>query len=94
MNINQLKTRIFFLKSIDTILVLSLITAAFYSVFYAENKEMMLIYCLVGLYLVNTLGRFTNKKVALMRIEIEMMEREKKKEEQRTLMKTRNTTVR
>ena len=82
------------MKSLDTILVLSLIATAFYSFFYAENKEMMLIYCLVGLYLVNTIGRYTSKKIALINIQIDITEREKKREEQRTLMRTRHTTVR
>jgi phenylacetate-coenzyme A ligase PaaK-like adenylate-forming protein len=94
MNVNQIKTKIFILKSVDTILIVGLIAMACYSAFYSSNKEMMLIYCLIGLFLVNTLGRYTSKKIALMRIQIDMTEREKKKEEQRTLMRTRHTTVR
>lgn len=94
MNINQLKTKIFILKSIDTILVLGLMAVAAYSFLYAENKEMMLVYCLIGLFMVHNLGKYTSKKVALMHIQIDMLEREKKKEEQRTLMRTRHTTVR
>ena len=82
------------MKSLDTILVLSLIATAFYSFFYAENREMMLFFCLVGLCLVSLFGRFTSEKIALMKIQIDMTEREKKKEEQRTLMRTRHTTVR
>jgi hypothetical protein len=94
MNVNQIKTKIFILKSIDTILVLSLIALAYYSALYSSNKEMMLIYCLIGLFLVNTLGRYTSKKIALMKIQIDMMERENKKEQQRALIKARHTTAR
>lgn len=94
MNINQIKTRIVILKSIDTILFLSVIIMACYSTFYSSNKEVMLFYCLIGLFLVNTLGRFTSSKIALMKIQIDMTERENKKEQQRSLMKTRHTTTR
>lgn len=94
MNVNQIKTRIIILKSIDTILILSLIAMACYSAFYSSNKEVMLLYCLMGLFLVNTIGRFTSRRIALMEIQISMTERENKKEQQRTLMKTRHTTVR
>lgn len=67
---------------------------ACYSAFYSSNKEVMLLYCLMGLFLVNTIGRFTSRRIALMEIQISMTERENKKEQQRTLMKTRHTTVR
>ncbi len=93
MNVNQIKTRILILKSIDTILVLCLIATAGYSFFYATNKEMMLLYCLIGLYLVNALGKYTSHKIAMMHIQIDLLEREKKKEQRRTLMKTRHTVV-
>ena len=82
------------LKSIDTTLVLSVIAMACYSAFYSSNKEVMLLYCLIGLFLVNTLGRFTSKRIALMKIQIDMTEREKKKEQQRNLMKARHTPAR
>jgi len=54
---------------------------------------MMLLYCLIGLYLVNALGKYTSHKIAMMHIQIDMLEREKKKEQRRTLMKTRHTVV-
>jgi uncharacterized membrane protein len=94
MNVHQLKTKIFILKAMDTIFVLVLVAAGIYSVFYAENKEVMIVYCLIGLYLVNALGRYTYYKVALMHIQIESLTREHKREEQRTLMRTRHTVVR
>ena len=94
MNVNQLKTRVFVFKSIDTILVLGLIGAAAYTALYSDNKETMLIACLVGLYLVNTLGRYTSQKVAKMKNEIKKLEREKKQEEQRKMMKNRHSVAR
>jgi len=94
MNENQLKTRIFILKSIDVILVIALTIAGIYSVFYAPNKEFMIILCLVGLFLVNTMGKITNNKVAIMGVQLDILIRDKKKEEQRTLMGTRHTTAR
>ncbi len=93
MNINQLKTKIFILKAIDFVLIISLIVAGIYTAFYAQNREFMIIMCLVGLFLVNTLGRFTNNKIALMHVQLDILLRDKKKEEQRTLMGTRHTTV-
>ena len=94
MNENQIKIKIFILKSIDTVLVIALVIAAIYTALYAEDKEFMIISCLVGLFLVNTLGRVTNKKVAIMRVQLDILIRDKKKEEQRTLMGTRHTTAR
>ena len=94
MDENQLKTRIFVLQAIDTILVIALTIAAFFSVLYAENKEFTLIMCLVGLFLVNTLGKITNKKVAIMGVQLEALRRETKAEKQRTLMRTRHLTKR
>ncbi len=93
MNINQLKTKIFILKAIDFVLVISLMVAGIYAVFYTQNKEFMIIMCLVGLFLVNTLGKFTNNKVALMHVQLDILLRDKKRDEQRTLMGTRHTTV-
>lgn len=89
MNENQLKTRIFVLQAIDTLFVIALTIAAFFSVLNAENKEFTLIMCLVGLFLVNTLGKMTNKKVAIMGVQLETLRRETKLEKQRTIMNTR-----
>ena len=94
MNENQIKTKIFCLKALDTVLVIALMVAAIYTALYAENKEFMIASCLVGLFLVNTLGRFTNNKVALLGVQLDILIRKKKKEEQRTLMGTRHTTTR
>jgi len=94
MNINQLKTKIFILKAIDTILVTALLGAVVYAIFFTENKEFMIYTCLVILVVVNLVGKFTNKKSALMRVQLDILIRDKKKEEQRTIMGTRHTTAR
>jgi hypothetical protein len=93
MNENQVRTRIFILKAIDKILMVALIGAVIYTAFYAPNKEFMIFVCLVGLMVLNTVGRFTNKRISIMGVQLELLIREKKKEEQRTIMSTRHTTV-
>lgn len=92
MNENQLKTKIFLLRALDTTLMLIVIGLAIYAIFYAENKEVMIIACLVGLFLVNALGRVTNKWISLMGVQLERLKRDRKTEEQRTLMSTRHST--
>jgi uncharacterized membrane protein (Fun14 family) len=92
MNENQLKTKIYLLRALDTTLLLIVVGLGVYAAFYAENKEIMIIACLVGLFLVNALGRATNKSITLMGIQLEKLKREKKTEEQRTLMSTRHST--
>lgn len=82
------------MKAIDAIFAMALMVAGIYAVFYAENKEFMIISCLVGLFLVNMLGQITNKRVAIMSVQLDMLIRDKKKEEQRTIMGTRHTTAR
>ena len=94
MNENQIKTKIFLLKGLDTVLVLSLLGAGVYAALYAPNKEFMIVACFIGLFLVNIFGRFSAKKVSVMRIQLEMIRREKKAEEQRTLLSTRHTIAR
>ncbi len=94
MNENQIKTKIFILKSIDTALVFALTIAAIYTALYAENKEFMIISCFVGLFLVNMLGKITIKKIAIMHVQLDILIRDRKREEQRTLMGTRHTTAR
>ncbi len=94
MNVNQLKTRIFILKAIDTILVLVVIIAAIYTAFYAAEKEFLILGCFIGLFVINTLGRVTGEKIALMRVQMDVLIRKNKKAEQRTIMGTRHTKVR
>ena len=94
MNKNQIKTKIFILRTIDTVLVISLMVAGIYSVFYAENMETMLIGCFIGLFLLNRLGRMTNNKIALLHVQLGILMRDKKREDQATLMKTRHTMAR
>lgn len=93
MNVNQIKTRIFILKAVDLTLVTTLMIASIYTALYAENKEFMIICCLVGLFLVNTIGRMTSNKIAIMHVQLEMLVRDQKREHQRTLMNTRHTNI-
>jgi len=91
---NQIKTKIFIYKSIDAIFIIALAITAIYTALYSENKEFMIASCLAGLFLVNTLGKITNKRIAIMGVQLEALKREHKKEEQRTIMRTRHTTIR
>jgi hypothetical protein len=91
---NQIKTKIFIHKSIDAIFIIALAITAIYTALYSENKEFMIASCLAGLFLVNTLGKITNKRIAIMSVQLEALKREHKNEEQRTIMRTRHTTIR
>jgi len=90
---NQIKTKIFIYKSIDVIFITALAITAIYTALYSENREFMIASCLVGLFLVNLLGKMTNKRIAIMGVQLEALKREHKKEEQRTIMGTRHTTI-
>jgi hypothetical protein len=90
MNENQIKTKIFLLRSLDTTLVLALMGAGIYAVFYAPNREFMIMMCLVGLFLVNILGKATNKKISLLGVQLERLKRDNRAEEQRALMSSRH----
>jgi hypothetical protein len=94
MNENQLKTGIFILKAIDTILMTVLLAAVAYTIFYVEEKQFMIFVCLVVLALVGVLGRFSKNKIAVLAVQLQILQRDKKKEEQRTIMGTRHTTAR
>lgn len=91
MNENQIKMRMLLFRAIDTILVFALMGLGIFSVFYSTHKEIMIAACLVGLFFVNMLGRETNRRVALLGVQLEILKREKKTQEQRTLMSTRHT---
>ncbi|MBL1141919.1 MAG: hypothetical protein HND53_07815 [Proteobacteria bacterium] len=94
MNVNQIKTKIFILKAIDVILVTSFLVTCLYTALYAENKGFMIFCCFVGLFLVNAIGNMTSKKVAILHVQLEMLERDLKREKQRTLLNTRHTVNR
>ena len=74
-------------------LMATLLGAAAYAIFFAEEKDHWIIICLVILAVVTTFGRFLHKQAALMNVTVNMLLREQKTEEQRTLMSTRHTTV-
>ncbi len=92
MNENQLKMKIYMFRTIDTLLVICLLGASVYAIFYAENKEVMLMVCLAILVITSLLGRVMNQKIALLGVQLEILKREKKREEQNTLMSTRHST--
>jgi len=92
MNKNQIKTKIFILRSIDTVLAIALMVAGIYSTLYhTDNIETVLIAIFIGLFLLNWLGRMTNNKIAVLRVQLGILMRDMKREEQATIMKTRHT---
>ena len=89
MNENQLKNKIFILKSIDNALMLSLVVSAIYGFTYAENKEFMIILCLALLAALGTIGRGIHNYIAKLRVQLDMVRRTNKTEQLRKLMSTR-----
>ncbi len=88
---NQLSLKIALLKALDSLLMLGVLALAAYTYLYAENKEFMIFVCLGLLAVFSITGRLISKIVANTKVRLEMAKREKKIEEQRTLMSTRHT---
>ena len=82
------------LRGLDIVLITSLFVTAGYTYFYAKNKEFMIIVTVVILAIVSVVGRIIFRKVSLLRVQLDMLLRTKKTEEQRTIMSTRHTTRR
>ena len=64
MNEGQIKSKILLLKAIDMSFFLAVFSLGLYSVLYSENGTMMGLLTLVGLFLVNALGKFSSVKIA------------------------------
>ena len=89
MNENQLKSKIFVYKSIDNIMILSLIACAIYGIAYAEDKTIIIGICLAILALVGTIGRAIHNHIAKLRVQLDLIRRNNKTEQQRKLMSAR-----
>lgn len=83
MNETQVKIKIFLLRLMDWILLLAVSGTAIWAIVYAENGEMIAMASLVGLYLVNRLGHYTNTKIAAMRVDLDIEKRKLKQERDR-----------
>lgn len=94
MNENQLKTKIFMLRTVDLALVISVVMTVVYTVFYAQEKGIMTIICLAGVFLLNTFGRISSNKIALMRVHLTILDRKRKQQEHATLISSRHANTR
>jgi len=78
MNKSQLKTKIFLLNAIDILLVIALFCFGIYAILYSEHKGILGVFTLIGLYLVNMLGKFKATKIATMQVELSQQQRKDK----------------
>ena len=78
MNESQIKTKIFLLNAVDTVLVIALICFGIYAILYSEHKNIMATFTIVGLCLVNTIGKYKATKIAVMQVELAQLQRKDK----------------
>lgn len=74
-----IKTKIFLIGAIDILLVIAVFAFGIYSVLYSEHQILMALAALVGLFFVNVLGNFGNKKVVHLRKQLEEIRRENRR---------------
>lgn len=70
-----IKTKIFLIRAVDFVLVVAVFAFGTYAVLYSEQPILMALGALVALLFVNMLGNFGAKKVAVLRRELEEIER-------------------
>ncbi len=71
----QLKTRIYLLRSLDWILFLAVIAFGIYAFLYAENRFLMAVITMIGLLIVHWVGNYTYEKSATMRVNLDILRR-------------------
>ena len=76
---NQLKIKVLLLKTIDISLLIVVLSFGIYSILYSEQKNLMATLTLVGLLLVNQIGKFTANKIAAMEADLVKQKRLDKK---------------
>jgi len=76
---NQLKIKVFLLRAMDISLLIAVFSFGIYSILYSEQKNFMATITLVGLLLVNQIGKLTANKIAAMNSAIEKQKRLDKK---------------
>ncbi|MEJ2762199.1 MAG: hypothetical protein P8126_11915 [Gammaproteobacteria bacterium] len=75
MNEDQMKTKMFLLQMLDWVLFLSALSFGVYALFYAQNKLLMSLIALLGLLLVDYLGKFTFDQTAILRVDLNILRR-------------------
>ncbi len=79
MNEGNMKIKIFLMQAVDLLFLITVLFVGVYAIFYSENPALIGLAALIGLFLVNKLGSFTTKKIATMRVNMEIQQRQLKK---------------
>ncbi|MGY8815328.1 MAG: hypothetical protein ACKVHQ_11540 [Gammaproteobacteria bacterium] len=75
MNEGQIKTKIMIIQVVDWTLLIAVFTVGGFSVFYAEDPKVTGALALFGLFLLNMLGKYSTKKLATYRVDLNKIKR-------------------
>lgn len=75
MNADQMKFRMLMFQALDWILFLSVLSFGIYAFFYAENRLLMSLIAVLGLLLVDWIGKFTFDKTAVLRVDLNILQK-------------------
>jgi hypothetical protein len=78
MNEGQIKTQIILIKAADYLLLIAIISIAIYTYLNPQNINMLLTIILIALFILNRVGHFSLARIALLKVQLEKLEREKK----------------
>ncbi|MEX2525657.1 MAG: hypothetical protein WD750_11925 [Gammaproteobacteria bacterium] len=74
---NQLKTRLYLIRSLDWILFLSVLAFGIYAFLYAENRFLAALVAVTGLLIVHWVGNYTFEKSAIMQVDLDILRRKR-----------------
>ncbi len=77
-NVRQTKITILVLQTVDWLLLIAVVSLGVHSIFFAEDGEIMTIVALIGLLLVSRVGQTIINKIAAMRIDMKIQQRNNK----------------
>lgn len=63
------------MQAVDWLLFIAVISVGIYAILYAENRNLMGLAAIIGLFLVNRSGNFTTVKIAKLRVDLEKQQR-------------------
>jgi len=70
MNEGQIKIKIFLIQAVDWSFLISVFSVGINAVLNPENRSLMVMVFLIGLFLLNGLGQITLNKIAALRMEL------------------------
>jgi len=79
MDEGNIKYKIFLLQAVDWLLVIGVMSVGISAILYAENRNLMGLAAIIGLFFVNKSGNFTTVKIAQLRVDLEKQQRLSKK---------------